>query len=198
LRRNILLALVAALALAVCVNATASATAIGGDAQAAAKKKAGKKKAAKCPAKPKKGKKKAGKSLADSAAKKKKAAKCKAKPKKKAKAKTTPKTGAFKLTDGTYNGEDVHFTVTGGGTKVSTGFPVSCFLFSGEKVPLTASRDIATASETYTKPIAGVESKITWSLTVRPTLSYMLKTSWDVGGICTGQKTFSGKLVKAG
>lgn len=196
MRRNILLALVAALALAVCVNATASAAAIGGDAQAAAKKKAGKKKAAKCPAKPKKGKKKAGKSLADSAAKKKKAAKCKAKAKKKAK--TTPKAGAFKLADGNYRHDSVGVIVTDGGMKATVSFPLSCFAYGSDTVPLTSSGNTATASETYTKPIAGVESKITWSLTVRPTLSYMLKTSWDVGGICTGQKTFSGKLVKAG
>jgi len=190
-RRSILLALVAALALAVGVNATASATAGDSGAQATAKKKA-----AKCPAKPKKGKKKAGKSLADSAAKK-KAAKCKAKPKKK-KAKAKPKAGAFKLTDGTYNGEDVHVTVTDGGTQARVGFPVSCFLFSGEKAPLKTSGNTVTASETYTKPIAGVESKITWSLTVQSTLDYKLETSWDVGGVCTGQKTFSGRLVKAG
>jgi hypothetical protein len=208
LRRNILLALVAALALAVGVNmATASATAIGGDAQAAAKKKAGKKKAAKCPAKPKKGKKKAGKSLADSAAKKKgkkKAAKCKAKPKKKAKAKpkakTTPKAGAFKLADGNYRHDSVGVIVTDGGTKATVSFPLSCFAYSSQTVPLTNSGSTATASETYDKPVAGLASTISWSLTVQPTLRYMLKATWRIGdnGGCESQKTFSGQLVKVG
>jgi hypothetical protein len=96
-RRTIMLALVAALALA--LGAGSATAAVDGGAQTAAKKKAGKKKAAKCKAAKKKakGKAKARKShaVADSAAKKKAGkkkgkAKC-AKPKAKAKPKSSPR-----------------------------------------------------------------------------------------------------------
>lgn len=211
MKRSILLALVAALALAVGVNASASASAgAPADAQTTAKKKAGKKKAgkrkaAKCKTAKKKGKArgKARRSLADGAQAKrkgkKKAARCKAKPKKKGRAK--PKAGAFKLADGSYRheSESVTVVVTGGGTQARASFPLPCILFGGSDMPLTTSGDRATASERYDQPIAGFPSLVTWALTVRSTLDYTLRTSWDIGaGACTGQKTFSGRLVKAG
>jgi hypothetical protein len=183
-RRSILLALVAALALALVANVT---TAVADGAQTAAKKKAAKK----C-AKPKKGKNKAGKSLADSAAKKKgkKKAACKPKAKKKGKAQS-------KLADGKYSHDGTTLTVSNGGTTAQLGTPLSCFVYNSENVPLTNSSTGATASEDRNTTVVGEPAHIKWSLTVKPTLDYKLEISWDVGGgICKSEKTVNGKFVK--
>ncbi len=183
MKRSILLTLVVALALAVGISTSASSNVgNGAEAQATAKKKAKKCKA----------KKKAKKSLAANAAKKK--AKC-AKPKKgKKKA-----DAGFKLANGVYSDgdESVELIVSGGGKNGRLSFPLSCFQYQSEIVPLTISGDTAKASEDRDLLVAGEPSHMSWSITVKSTLSFTLKPSWDVGnGICKGSSTIAGKFVK--
>lgn len=184
MKRSILLTLVVALALAVGISTSASSNVgNGAEAQATAKKKAKKCKA----------KKKAKKSLAANAAKKKKA-KC-AKPKKgKKKA-----DAGFKLSNGVYSDseESVELIASDGGKTARLSFPLSCFKYQSETVPLTISGDTAKASEDRDLLVAGEPSHMSWSITVKSTLSFTLKASWDVGnGICKSSSTTTGKFVK--
>jgi hypothetical protein len=177
-KRSILLALVAALALGV----TGSASADPG-ARATAKKKA-----AKC----KSAKKKAGKSLAESSKAKKKACKPKAK------AKPKPKAG-FTLADGVYSDakSSIQLTVSGGGKTAKLALPFSCFIYSSENVPLTISGNTAKASENRDTLVAGEPAHVSWSLTVDSTLGYAVNYSWNLGnGICKGEKISTGKFAK--
>lgn len=207
MRRDTLLALVAALALTIGLSTTASAG-VSADAQATAKKKAakncGKKKA----------KKKAGKSLADSAAKKgkKKASKCKAKPNKgKAKPKPTPPKqqdpkgpAGASFGDGTYKdaAQSVTVTVTNNGQQVAVGFPGgSCVGNALLNVQGPIAQQGSDVKGSGAQSMLGGAGSVNWSLTVSPSrLSYKFdattKVQFPDQDPCQSAKNAAGTLVK--
>ncbi len=213
MRRTILAAFVAAIALAIGFNSAATA-AVDGSAQATAKKKAGKKKSCK----PKKGKKKAGKSLADSAAKKKgkkKASGCKPKAKKKAKGKAKPppqkqgpqlpqKPGGSTFGDGVYKdaAQSVTITVTNNGSQATIGFPGgSCLGNAPINVPGPIAQQDSQVKGSGTQSILGGAGSIDWSLSISPSnLSYKFdattKVQFPDQDPCQSSKNAAGTLVK--
>jgi hypothetical protein len=167
MRRSILLAIVAALALTIGMSTVASAGA-GTGARATAKKKA-----AKCNTK-KKAKKKAGKSALDGSAAKNRASKCK--PKKKAKKK------AATFGDGVYEDKahGVTAEVSGKGTQVLiriTGSKCVGRALIVLRGPLTHKGSTAGASGTEN---VGGTGTVKWKLTVQDGLAYQLDTTWDI------------------
>lgn len=209
MKRSVLLAIVAAVALAAGLTASAAATDAGTAtvAQKAKSKKKGKAKA-KCPAK-KKAKGKARKAQADAAAKKKakkKAAKCKqAKPKKKGKAqpkgKGKPKPGAAIVPDGLYKdaAKQVDVEVSGNGTKAKVTFPpLKCT--AGMRLPIGG--DLASSGGkvrvNQEDKLFGGAGRVWWSITIDANLSYTLSASWYVQfpdqAACEEEMRASGKL----
>jgi hypothetical protein len=196
MRRSILLAFVAALALAIGLNTAASAG-VGADAQATAKKKAAKKNCGK-----KKAKKKAGKSAADgsAAAKKKGKKKAACKPKKKAKAKPKGPTASFG--DGSYadSAHNVEVEVSANGTQALVRPPVNQCMggFPIQLIgPLAKKGSAYEASDTETPGGAGT---IKWTLTVQSGLAYKLDTVYDIAfpdsDPCHDEVSIKGTLKK--
>ena len=194
MRRSILLAFVAALALAIGLNTVASAG-VGAGAEATAKKKV-----AKCGTK-KKAKKKAGKSAADGSAAAKKGKKKAACPKKKAKAK--PKAGA-KLGDGTYEdaAKGLTVTVTGNGTQANiSGVSSKCSGGLGIQLKGLIAPQGSTVKGSSTTTIFGGYGTVKWTLIVTPSnLKYQFDTDWNTQfpeqDPCQDSKSLTGTLKK--
>lgn len=191
MRRRILAAFVVAAAFTIGFGAAATA-AVDVDAQAAAKKKAGKKKACK----PKKGKKSG-----------KRASGCKPKGKKKGKATPPkqgqpPRTGAT-LGEGVYRdvGQRLTIRVVDGGSQATIGFPGGrCVSNAMTYVTGPIAQQGSEARGSGTQTILGGDGSVKWSLSVSPNLGYSLDavTSTDIPGLgpCETSKNVSGKLEK--
>ena len=174
MKRTIVVALVAVLALFAWAPAPATADAATVAQKAKAKKK-GKPKA-KCPAK-KKGA--ARTSLADASAKK-KAAKCKKAKSKKPAPKPKPRSNAG-LTDGTYDDGDFTVELSGDRTKVAVTTPASS---CAGRVPLRLDGPFSLSkgggrggSE---QKVGGGAATVKWSIRIAADLSYVYTADWKV------------------